>query len=347
MNWSNFHLKLPPVWLILAGAVAGLFGAFLLVLFDVERPPMTSVQRGFRGTGMDTIYNPRFLAAKAEENKAPASLPRLPDVGGKAGTVYKNVQVLKDVSVGNFTRLMASMTTWVSPQQGCAYCHDVNNMADDALYTKVVARRMIQMVQHINSDWKTHVAATGVTCYTCHRGQPVPSEIWFNNPGPKQAGGATQANAGKNHPAPAANLSSLPLDPFTPFLQKDADIRVQSLVALPGTDNKSIKQTEWTYSLMSHMSQALGVNCTFCHNSRNFGDWEESTPQRVTAWYGIRMARDLNVAYLDPLQPVFPPARLGPHGDSPKVNCATCHQGVYKPLFGTNMVRTFPELTKP
>ncbi len=101
----------------------------------------------------------------------------------------------------NFTRLMASITTWVAPRQGCAYCHDVNNMASDALYTKVVARRMIQMVQHINSDWKSHVAETGVTCYTCHRGNPVPPNIWFTDPGPDRHAGYAQTAVGKNHPA--------------------------------------------------------------------------------------------------------------------------------------------------
>lgn len=330
-----------------AVAVGGAFALVTLgvILFETERPPMTSVQRGFRGVGMDTIYNPRFLQAKLDENKIPASLPRLPDAGAKAGAVYKNVQVLKDESVGNFTRLMASITTWVSPTQGCAYCHNVNNMAEDSVYTKVVARRMIQMVQHINSDWKTHVAATGVTCYTCHRGQPVPANVWFNNSGPVQAGGFAQVPAGKNHPSPVANGSSLPLDPFTPFLEHDADIRVQSAVALPGTDNKSIKQTDWTYSLMLHFSESLGVNCTYCHNSRSWSDWSQSTPQRVTAWYGIRLARDVNLNYLDPLNSVFPPARLGAAGDSAKVNCATCHNGVYKPLFGVSMAKDFPELT--
>jgi photosynthetic reaction center cytochrome c subunit len=56
------------------------------------------------------------------------------------------------------------------------------------------------------------------------------------------------------------------------------------------------------------------------------------------------MARELNTAYLDPLQSVFPPQRLGPHGDSPKLNCATCHQGVNKPLNGVSMAKDFPEL---
>jgi len=330
-------------------AVGGAFAVAVaaVILFEAERPPMDTIQRGYRGTAMDTIYNPRFLQKELDANKIPVSLPRLPDVGGKAGAVYKNVQVLKNESVGNFTRLMASITTWVAPVQGCAYCHNVNNMADDGLYTKVVARRMIQMVQHVNSDWKTHVAATGVTCYTCHRGQPVPSYVWFNNPGPEQAGGFAQVAAGKNHPSVAANGSSLPLDPFTPFLEHDANIRVESQTALPGTDYQSIKQTDWTYALMIHFANSLGVNCTYCHNSRAWSDWSQSTPQRVTAWYGIRMVRDVNNNYLDPLHTVFPQARLGAEGDSAKVNCATCHQGVYKPLFGVSMVQTFPELTAP
>ena len=333
------NIAIPLATGVAVAVVAG------IVLYTTERPPIDSIQRGYRGLAMGELYNPRFVANEVAANKVPASLPRLPDAGPKAGEVYKNVKVLGDESVGNFTRLMASITNWVAPVQGCAYCHDVNNMAADTVYTKVVSRRMIQMVQRVNSGWKTHVAETGVTCYTCHRGQPVPANIWFHDPGPLQAGGMAQAPAGKNHPTPVAGATSLPLDPFTPFLEQDNSIRIQSLVALPGTDRQSIKQTDWTYSLMMNFSQSLGVNCTYCHNSRSWSDWSQSTPQRAVAWYGIRMVRDLNNNYLNPLHDVFPVARLGPAGDLPKVNCATCHQGVYKPLFGVSMAKDFPELT--
>ena len=95
---------------------------------------------------------------------------------------------------------------------------------------------------------------------------------------------------------------------------------------------------------MMHMSQGLGVNCTYCHNSRSFSAWDQSSPQRTTAWYGIRMVRDLNTAYLDPLLPTYPHNRLGPLGDAPKANCTTCHQGVSKPLLGVNMLKDYPEL---
>ena len=330
----------------IVGAVAGsLLGIAMLLNF--ETPGQVSVQRGFRGVAMETNYNPKQLVKYLAENKVPASLPQLPAAGPKASAVYKNVQVLGDLSVGQFTRLMVSITQWVSPVQGCAYCHNTNNMAEDSVYTKIVARRMIQMTQHLNADWQPHVQATGVTCYTCHRGNPVPNGVWFNDPGPKQSGGLMSAATGQNLPSATAALASLPYDPLTPYLENDYGIRVQGEQALPGANRHSIKEAEWTWSLMMHMSTSLGVNCTYCHNSRAFSDWEQSTPQRVSAWHGIRMVRDLNAEYLKPLTATFPPHRLGPTGDVAKVGCATCHQGVFKPLYGVSMVKDFPELAKP
>jgi hypothetical protein len=48
--------------------------------------------------------------------------------------------------------------------------------------------------------------------------------------------------------------------------------------------------------------------------------------------------------YLNPLQPVYPRSRLGEHGDAPKAQCITCHNGVYKPLYGAKMVKDYPAL---
>jgi len=239
---------------------------------------------------------------------------------------------------------MVNMTNWVAPTEGCAYCHNPANFAEEGKYTKVVARRMIEMTQHINSGWKNHVAETGVTCYTCHRGQPVPAQIWFKEP--PQANGADfiGGRAGQNLAAMSVGLSSLPSDPFTPFLLDSLDIRVNGDTALPSGNRHSIKQAEWTYGLMTHMSSALGVNCTYCHNSRSFSSWEGNPPQRVTAWHGIRMARELNLNYLEPLQATFPSNRKGELGDVAKLNCATCHQGAYKPLNGAPMIKNHPEL---
>ena len=121
-------------------------------------------------------------------------------------------------------------------------------------------------------------------------------------------------------------------------------IRVISEVALPNENRSSVKQTEYTYGLMMHMSDSLGVNCTYCHNTRSMGSWAASPPARAVAWYGIRMTRDLNNEYLMPLATVLPATRLGPGGDGPKVSCKTCHAGAYKPLLGVSMLPNHPEL---
>jgi photosynthetic reaction center cytochrome c subunit len=319
-----------------------LLGAAFLV--GCERPPVQTVQSGYRGTGMEQVYNQRVVSLDLAKNKAPEVQPPASPDGPKAKQVFQNVKVLGDLSVAEFTRHMASITAWVAPDQGCAYCHDVANFADDGKYTKVVARRMIEMTQHVNADWKKHVADTGVTCYTCHRGNPVPAEVWFAPKDRKHAANSIMGDlAGQNIASPSVTLSSLPFDPFTPYLKGDAPIRVNGTEALkvtgPAANRASTKQAEFTYSLMVHMSDSLGVNCTYCHNTRSFQSWTEAPPQRVTAWHGIRMARDLNNAYLEPLTSTFPAERLGPQGDVAKVSCATCHQGAWKPLYGAAMAK--------
>ena len=324
-----------------------ILGTLVSLLAGCERPPVETVQRGYRGTAMVELYNPRTLATQASLNKVPDSVPlaAAPAEGPKAGQVYQNVKVVGDLGVGEFTRLMVSMTSWVAPEQGCTYCHASENFASDEKYTKVVARRMLEMTRHINSDWKTHVAETGVTCYTCHRGQPVPAKVWFSAPEQKQARGMVGNKAGQNSPSPSVGLSSLPYDPLTPFLLQANEIRTIGTTALKSGNRQSIKQTEYTYGLMTHMSESLGVNCTYCHNTRSFSSWDASTPQRGTAWYGIRMSRDLNTGYLEPLTKTFPSQRLGPTGDVAKVNCATCHQGAFKPLYGVSMLKDHPALS--
>ena len=326
--------------------LAAVLGAALLA--GCERPPIASVQIGYRGTGMQQVYNPRTLAAQAPLNTAPEAAPAAGGDGPKAGAIYQNVKVLGDLSVGQFARHMVAITSWVAPNEGCTYCHNAANFAEDTKYTKVVARRMIQMTQHLNADWNKHVGATGVTCYTCHRGNNVPKQVWYAPTDRKYANSLLGDLAGQNQAAPSVGLSSLPSDPFTPYLKDAKPIRVNGTEALKFTgaaaNRSSTKQAEHTYGLMMHMSTSLGVNCTYCHNTQSFQSWAISPPQRTTAWYGIRMARDLNNDYLEPLTSTFPANRLGPHGDVAKVNCATCHQGAYKPLYGAAMAKDYPEL---
>jgi photosynthetic reaction center cytochrome c subunit len=139
-------------------------------------------------------------------------------------------------------------------------------------------------------------------------------------------------------------MSSLPNDVFTPYLLGDKPIRVNGETALPTGNRASTKQAEHTFGLMMHFSKSLGVNCTYCHNTRAMGQWDGMPSQLGTAWYGIRMVRTLNNDYMQDLTSVFPANRLGPTGDVAKANCSTCHQGAYKPLYGAQMAKGYPEL---
>jgi photosynthetic reaction center cytochrome c subunit len=184
-----------------------------------------------------------------------------------------------------------------------------------------------------------------VTCYTCHRGNHIPQYTWFVNASPAPRG-LMAGTAGQNTPAPVVGLTSLPYDPFTPYLLNNGVVRVVGSTALPTGNTADIKTTEQTYALMMHASQALGVNCTYCHNTRSFKEWPQSSPQRVVAWHAIRTAQSLNQDYMVPLTDVFPASRRGPTGDVAKINCMTCHQGQPKPLNGASMLADSPELAR-
>jgi hypothetical protein len=170
------------------------------------------------------------------------------------------VQVLNDISVGEFNRTMVAMSTWVAGTGNCAYCHNIANLASDTLpngkplYTKLVARRMLQMTRQINGQYSQHVKNTGVTCYTCHLGKPLPNGLWFYS---------TQT------------------DYLRHYLDRDGARVITQQVTPTNMNRSSVKQTEWTYALMMSQSRSLGVNCTYCHNSRNFASWDESRPQRA------------------------------------------------------------------
>lgn len=316
----------------------------LPALAGCELGPKDSTQTGYRGTGLAQIVDRSSIAAASTIPAQAYPLP--PDGGPSAASSYENVPVLGGMSKDRFDHLMAQITLWVAPpEQGCNYCHNPANLASDEKYTKITARRMLQMTQAINSRWSTHVKQTGVTCYTCHRGQAVPEYKWAIAEGTPEPGTIRGNRRGQNSPNPNVGYASLPYDPFAQYLGGASQIKVASDKSLPSASHVvSIKDAEATYGLMMHVSSALGVNCTYCHNSQSFRAWNLSSAQRGTAYYGIRMVRDINGQYISPLAPIFPANRKGPHGDAYKVNCTTCHQGLSKPLGGTSMIAQAPWL---
>ena len=326
-----------------------------LLLAGCEFGTKVVEQVGPRGTGLNLVSQKSNLPLVAPV--PPPPYPLTPDMleGERARDVYQNVQVLGDVSAEEFNYLMAAITEWVSPADGtvenggCNYCHNPENMASDEIYTKVVARKMLQMTRSINSTWKPHFSnsnyagqGAGVTCWTCHRGNPVPVANWSQSV--PNDGTVAGNKFGQNAPARSVAFASLPNDPFTALLQGKNEIRVGGPSAFPSGHVASIKATEQTYGLMMHMSQSLGVNCNYCHNSQNFADWSHSRVQRVNAWYGIRMVQDVNDNYITALGKTWPANRLGPAGDPKKVYCTTCHRGLAKPLGGVPMLKDYPGL---
>lgn len=315
-----------------------------LTLSACELSPKVSQQTGYRGTAQAQINTEAARAKLTSANFVPPPVFPLdvaPD-SPRATEIYQNVQVLGDLSADEFNHLMASITAWVSPEQGCNYCHNPENLASDEVYTKVVARRMIQMNRAINGTWSNHVKQTGVTCWTCHRGQPVPANTWSMAVAePDRLMGNKR---GGQTPIAATGYSSLPYDPFALIGKGSGAIRVQTASAFPVGNPKGTMDAEHTFSLMIHMSKGLGVNCTYCHNSRAFAEWDQSAAPRTTAWYGLRMTGNINSEYIDSLKGVFPANRVGPAGDPLKANCATCHQGARKPLNGKSMLPDHPYL---
>jgi photosynthetic reaction center cytochrome c subunit len=335
--------------------LVGALGLALATAACWEAPPMESQQLGYRGLGLEQVTNPRLASATADRSRPPEVDPPAETGGPRVSQLpqYSNIQVLGDLNEAQFLRVMAHMTASVAPQEGadagCAYCHNLDNLADGSKYQFQVARRMLQMTRAINTTWTNHVGQTGVTCYTCHRGRQVPEYVWYSGPAEPERPGAGYRGVGQNLANPQVGLTSLPGDPFSQLLALAEEIRVVGTAPMASEAQRrpSIQSTEATYGLMMHMSEALGVNCVFCHNSRSFASWETSPPQRTGAFHGIRMTREINATFIQPLQPVFPANRLGPLGDPAKVSCATCHQGVRRPMNGAPMLQSYPELGPP
>ncbi len=304
----------------------------LLAIQACELPPVETSQLGFRGVGMEHVANPSTLQDSMES--VAARIPQLagsPDtdmVPAPAGT-WENVQYLGHLSEAEFNRTMLAMTAWVAQEtgQGCNYCHVIEddgtvNFVSDDIYTKVVSRDMIRMTQDLNANYPEHVGETGVNCWTCHMGEVLPNNYWFY-----------AADGERDLERYYVNEGARQTERY--LLDQEA-IRVISDQALTGdTENtSSIQDTEYAYWVMIQMSKDLGVNCTYCHTTARFSDWDESPPQRVTALRGVGMVRHANAEYMLPLQGEWPDNRLGPMGDGPKIQCATCHNGAFQPQYG-------------
>ena len=304
--------------IVVMGALGtGVLAVIALVAFG--QPFATdSLQTGPRGIGMSRT---EFKSDLATPDPTIAALAEIGELDGD---------------------LIAAMQAWTG----------IPNLFDDPdSYQYGVGAMMIAMTQNINENWAGHVnanAEVGVTCYTCHRGQPVPSEIWFSIvPVNERVDGWP---AIQNRATSLSQSTSLPSDALESYLLDDQTIGIHDLesrvAGIPGQDGyPGIQHAERTYALMNYFANSLGVNCVFCHNSRAFYDAGQVTPQWATASLGILMVQELNNDYIVPAGALLPEERLGPrNGDEPKVACKTCHKGYQQPLQGTNVIGAWSQL---
>jgi len=130
-------------------------------------PPMTPEQRAARRDSIGTL-------------RAATTAQLMKDIAGKendpAGTVFKNVQLLKDMKAGEFLTFM-DQVVGRGLGRNCTDCHVANRWDSDSLGRKKTARLMIGVMEGINNDLLTKMPARNgntpkINCITCHRGNP-------------------------------------------------------------------------------------------------------------------------------------------------------------------------------
>jgi photosynthetic reaction center cytochrome c subunit len=89
-----------------------------------------------------------------------------------AGTVFKNIQVLKSMPASQLQSTMSFISSSLGVD--CSFCHLRPAMEKDDKATKQTARRMMLMMNEINKNFGDK---TVVNCATCHRGQTKPAAI--------------------------------------------------------------------------------------------------------------------------------------------------------------------------
>lgn len=218
----------------------------------------------------------------------------------------QNVQVLKGMDTSQIANYMVAQVAG-GLKVDCTYCHNLanGNFSDDTNPQKAKARQMMLMSQDLNQNFVAQLPASvglkAITCATCHNGKPVN----FN-------GG--HSGLLSNYPA---NQSPLPHD-FQLQLETPADL---DLLLITGKVDPNLMAVQYNQYTMTHMTQALGVGCAFCHNANYF-----PSNQRAEKGYALimlQMAQHINATYKPIMNMKVP-------------SCWMCHRGQTLPPGSAN-----------
>ncbi|MBK5933456.1 photosynthetic reaction center cytochrome c subunit [Rhodovulum imhoffii] len=354
-KWYKQWSKDNPTDLFRPGILVGTVGvavaaAAIIVAYDNPNA-VEYTQTGPRGIGMEVIKFKRDNASYDASVENYTTYAPIPVEEGEplAQDVYQNVVAFGDLTQRNFDRLQTAMSEWVGMP---VPLHDGVEVAEGKEYTREITKQCIEVTQYLNDDWDLHNLASdgkGVNCYTCHRGEPIPSDTWT------KAGAVNSSSEGwaavqnrvlLDNQYTLSEFSALPVDAQEVFLLDGASIKVHDLESRvaqqPG--NPTWQDAERTFSLMNHQANSINVGCVYCHNTRAFYDATQVTPAWSTTTLAQQMLIDINQNFFEPRAELLPAGRLGEMGDAAKVNCATCHKGYIFPLNRTDMVSDWPEL---
>jgi photosynthetic reaction center cytochrome c subunit len=124
------------------------------------------------------ILSVTAMAAACLAGARPAAAQTAPDKVLMVEDVFKNVQVLKGISVVEFMDTMGFFSAALG--YNCTNCHGEESLGNwvkyaDDIPVKRTARRMVQMMNAVNKE--NYGGRRVVTCYTCHRGGGLPKAV--------------------------------------------------------------------------------------------------------------------------------------------------------------------------
>jgi photosynthetic reaction center cytochrome c subunit len=152
--------------------------------------PLIEIYRQQGALAKATELSEKIKAAMASSDKiaeeiAPHSSSQ------KAKVVFKNIQVLKEVSADQLLPAMRFMTASLGVE--CSYCHVPDHFDKDDKKPKQTAREMMRMMLTI--DKNSFESDRQVTCYSCHRGSLKPLGVpVVGEPRPAQEAGNLSTN---------------------------------------------------------------------------------------------------------------------------------------------------------
>ncbi|MCG8352878.1 MAG: photosynthetic reaction center cytochrome c subunit [Chloroflexales bacterium] len=206
----------------------------------------------------------------------------------------QNVEVLTGMSTAQIWGYMQQNVSGALGV-GCQYCHDINNFAADTYPQKAAARNMLRLVNDLNAQFIVNLPnwrGNYVQCATCHNGQPINMEVVGDRfvgstppipatVDPLDSQGDVIVDAAAK---PEEIQEPLPLQnavlyyvynyqvwrPYSP----DEPESGRGSLALTYEGGRTQEQVNINQGTMNYMAWSLGGGCTFCHNSRNFIDYE-------------------------------------------------------------------------